>query len=173
MTLTRWIASLVQTIFSSGSCRTTLRTVDRLDVARYMGRWYEIASYPMWFEANMSEVKANYILSPRGEVEVYNSGLAKGKVRRARGKALVVDRASNAKLKVSFFGPFYAPYWVIALGDDYSWAVVSDPRRRTLWILARRPVIGERLYESICEDIARQGFDLSRLRRMAQREVGE
>lgn len=141
-------------------------SIEKLDLDRYVGRWHEIASYPKWFERGMTHVQAQYTLNEKGYIDILNSGIKGGKLRRAKGKAKVVDTRSNAKLKVSFFGPFYAPYWVIDLADDYTWAVVSDPLRRTLWILSRTPQIEDTLYELICLRIASQGYDLSRLVKM-------
>ncbi|MEG0655839.1 MAG: lipocalin family protein [Mucinivorans sp.] len=146
----------------------TLHAVPSLDLTQYAGRWYEIASYPMYFERGMTHVTADYTLMADGTVQVVNQGTRKGKVHVARGRAKIVDHQTNAKLRVSFFGPFYAPYWVIGLSDNYSWAVVSDPKRRTLWILAREPKIPQTLYQSICAQIEQQGFAIDRLRQMEQ-----
>lgn len=155
------------------ACTTTKagnepKTVAKVDVKQYMGLWFEIASYPQWFERGMSKVQALYTLNSKGYVDVHNSGIKNGKKKTAHGKAKVVDKESNAKLAVSFFGPFYAAYWIIDLAEDYSWAVVSDPKRKTLWILSRTPQMDEITYDQICFKLKGQGFDLSKLVRMEQ-----
>lgn len=144
------------------------KTVSQVDINKYMGRWFEIASYPQWFERAMTNVQALYTLSPKGYVDVLNSGTKNGKPKTAHGRAKVVDTQSNSKLAVSFFGPFFAPYWIVDLAEDYSWAVVSDPKRKTLWILSRTPQMDKITYDEICFKLKEQGFDLSKLVRMEQ-----
>jgi apolipoprotein D and lipocalin family protein len=86
----------------------------------------------------------------------------------ARGKAWVVDKSTNAKLKVSFFWPFRGDYWIIELGKDYEYAVVSSPNRKYLWILSRTPKMDEALYARIVEGLRERGFDVSLLQRTEQ-----
>ena len=163
------VFSALAGLFACSACaaqpQTNLSTVDSLDLNRYMGRWYEIAAYPQWFERDMTHVRATYTLE-KEFVRVENSGVRRGRTKTAVGKAKVVEAPS--KLKVSFFGPFYAPYWVVGLADDYSWAVVSDPRQKTLWILSRTPRMDSALYETITERLAAQGFDLNKLKKTVQ-----
>lgn len=147
--------------------RIRVMTVPSVDVNRYMGRWYEISSYPQWFEKNMSNVSAMYTLKDK-YVEVLNSGYRDGKLKIAKGYAKVVQGSGNAKLKVSFFRPLYADYWIVDLADDYSWVVVSNASQSTLWILCRTKEMDAVLYESILTRLRSNGFDTSRLVRMAQ-----
>lgn len=142
-----------------------VQTVASVDLERYMGVWYEISSYPQWFEKGMTDVSALYILKEK-YVKVINSGYKKGKLKRANGRAMVVEGFGNARLKVSFFRPFYGKYWIIDLAADYSWVVVSNPRRSTLWILCRTKTMDESLYQSITDRLQSNGFDTSLLVRM-------
>jgi apolipoprotein D and lipocalin family protein len=106
-----------------------LKTVEHVDVKRYMGAWFEIAKLPQRFEKGLVGIKASYTLLPDGKVEVLNSGYKEdfnGKMKTIKGKAWVADTATNAKLKVSFFWPFTGNYWIIELGKDYEYAVVGD-----------------------------------------------
>jgi apolipoprotein D and lipocalin family protein len=80
----------------------------------------------------------------------------------------VVDKSTNAKLKVSFFWPFRGDYWIIELGKDYEYAVVSSPNRKYLWILSRTPKMDEALYARIVEGLRERGFDVSLLQRTEQ-----
>ena len=82
-----------------------------------------------------------------------------------RGKAFVEKGSGNAKLKVQFFWPFKGKYWIIDLADDYSYAVVSNPNRKYLWILSRTPTIGVTLYGQILERLELKGFDISKLQK--------
>ncbi len=143
-----------------------LQTVTRVDLARYVGEWYEIARYPNRFQRNCPASKATYTLMPNGKLEVLNECYDPGYqnvLRSVKGKARVIDSESNARLKVTFFWPFSGDYWIIDLGDDYEYAVVGHPGRKYLWILARSPEMPEQLYERITGWLESIGYDPGRL----------
>lgn len=146
-----------------------VKTVPQVDIQRYMGRWYEIASYPQWFEKGLTGVSARYTLKEE-YVEVLNSGYKKGRPKEAHGIARVVEGSGGAKLKVSFFRPFYGKYWIVDLADNYLWVVVSNPNRSTLWILCRTKTMDETLYQTILTKLEANGFDTSKLVLMKQDE---
>jgi apolipoprotein D and lipocalin family protein len=153
-----------------------LETVASVDLDRYLGRWYEIASYPAWFQKNCTAVTADYSLREDGGIGVVNScrkGALDGKLKQAKGHAKVVDTTSNARLKVSFFWPFWGPYWIIDLDPDYQWAVVGEPNRKYLWILSRTPQMEDEVYEGIVSRLRDQGYDPARLNRTLQPSVGD
>ena len=108
--------------------KASLQTVPHVDLTRYLGRWYEIARYPTRFEKDCaSDVTATYTQLSGGKVEVLNEcRKADGQVKRSKGTAGVVDKRTNAKLKVTFFWPFSGNYWIIDLAPDYSYAVVGN-----------------------------------------------
>ena len=110
-------------VLFSACSNKPLETVQKVDVKRYMGKWYEIASFPQRFQKGCSCTVAEYTLNENGTVKVDNSCTAYGKKKQSIGKAKVVDKETNAKLKVSFFRPFWGKYWIIDLADDYSYAV--------------------------------------------------
>ncbi len=143
----------------------TLKTVSSVDLNKYAGRWYEIARLPARFQKDCdSDVSAMYTLREDGKVDVLNQcRKASGEMKKADGKAKIVDKATNAKLKVSFFWPFYGDYWILELGDQYEYSVVGEPGRKYLWILSRSPQMDEKLYQSLLTKIAAQGFDTSKL----------
>ncbi len=148
-----------------------MKTVGSVDLERYLGTWYEIASYPAWFQKNCTAVTAEYSRRDNGLIEVVNSCRKKtvdGKLKQSTGKAKIVDSDSNAKLKVSFFGPFWGPYWIIDLDPDYGWAVVGVPSRKYLWILSRTPQMDEEIYSGILERLIDQDYDPDRLNRTPQ-----
>ncbi len=147
-----------------------LETVSHVDVERYMGKWYEIAKYPNSFQKNCFKAEANYKLKKNGEVEVVNTCLKDGKkVKEAEARAWIVDEITNAKLKVQFFAkflklPFFAgDYWIIMLGDDYEYAVVSEPKQEFLWILSRTKKLEEYKLENILDELRQRGFDLNKI----------
>jgi len=136
-------------------------SVAELDLARYVGKWYEIASFPMFFQRNcIGDTTAEYGLTPDGAVSVTNRCRTDNGFDEAQGKASVVEGSRNARLKVSFFWPFRADYWVIGLDADYRWAVVGNPNRKYLWILSRTPQLGKDLLDAALKSATVQGFDL-------------
>lgn len=111
-----------------------------VELDRYLGRWYEMARYEAPFQKDCEAVTADYSLRDDGQIKVINScrkGAVDGELKQAVGKAKVVDTTTGAKLKVSFFGPFFGDYWVLDRADDYSWSIVGEPSGRYLWILTR------------------------------------
>jgi apolipoprotein D and lipocalin family protein len=143
-----------------------LRTVEKVELPRYLGTWYEIAAFPQRFQEGCTATMATYALREDGDVDVLNrchDGAPAGTERSARGRARVVDRATGAKLEVSFFRPFWGAYWVIDLDPDYRWAVVGHPGRDYLWILARAPALDEGTYAAILRRLSVQRYDTARL----------
>jgi apolipoprotein D and lipocalin family protein len=146
------------------------RTVERVDLARYAGTWYEIASFPSWFQRGCTATTASYALRDDGRVSVENRCTRDGEQSGVEGVAWPVDD-SNARLKVRFFWPFAGDYWVLALDPDYRWSLVGHPDRDYLWILARTPRIDEALYAELVAKAQAEGFDVSRLARTPQPEA--
>ncbi|MDQ3262925.1 MAG: lipocalin family protein [Myxococcota bacterium] len=162
-----------------GGCASTterrglppLETVEQLDLQRYLGTWYEIASYPQRFQQGCTGTTAHYALKPDGEITVTNrcrAGSLEGEEKVSVGRARVVDPKTRARLEVSFFGPFWGDYWVIQLDPDYQFAVVGHPGRDYLWILGRTPVMSEEVYAGILRRLESQGYELARLHRTLQ-----
>jgi apolipoprotein D and lipocalin family protein len=113
-----------------------------VDLERYLGLWYELGRYDNRFERNCEAVTAEYRPRADGGVEVINTcriDNPDGAVKTARGRAKVVQGSQGTKLKVSFFGPFFADYWVLDHAEDYSWSIVGEPSGRYLWLLSRTP----------------------------------
>ncbi len=148
-----------------------LQTVPKVDLHKYAGKWYEIASYPQWFQKNCYCTTAEYTISEKGYVIVENRcnrGGLNGKKSYIRGKAFVQKNSGNAKLKVQFFWPFKGDYWIIDLADDYSYAVVSNPDKKYLWILSRTQKMNDGVYQEILSRLKSKGYDLSKLKKTTQ-----
>jgi apolipoprotein D and lipocalin family protein len=141
----------------------TLEVVPHVDLKMYLGKWYEIAHLPFRFEKGCSDITATYSLRADGSISVLNECRRNGKVKVAMGTAKVVDKNTGAKLKVTFFWPFYGDYWIINLGQDYDYAVVGTPNRKYLWILNRTPQIDDKLYSQLKELAKTKGFDVTNL----------
>ena len=141
----------------------TLEVVPYVDLKKYLGKWYEIAHLPFRFEEGCSDITATYSLREDGSISVLNECKKNGKVKRAKGKAKVVDKNTGAKLKVTFFWPFYGDYWIINLGNDYDYAVVGTPNRKYLWLLSRTPQMDDKLFSQLTELAKSKGFDVTNL----------
>jgi apolipoprotein D and lipocalin family protein len=148
-----------------------LQTVPQVDLNRYLGTWYEIASFPQRFQRGCTGTSATYTLRSDGQIEVLNRcrrGSLDGEEKSAKGLARVVDRTTRAKLAVSFFRPFWGDYWIVDLGADYDYAVVGHPSRDYLWILSRTPTMDGVVYDGILARLRTQGYEVERLRRTLQ-----
>lgn len=156
----------IATLLSScASIPKNASPVENFDINRYLGSWYEIARFDFRFEKDMNNVMAQYSLNDKENVEVLNSGYKYKKQEwvSASGIAKFRGDKNRAALKVSFFGPFYSGYNVIALDDDYKYALVAGKSLQYLWILSREKSIPEDIktaYLKIAEDI---GYDTSKL----------
>jgi apolipoprotein D and lipocalin family protein len=149
-----------------GSLLQPPSVVPYVDLTRYVGFWYEIARYPTPFQANCASSTANYTARSDGTIGVLNTCLAAdgSVVSTIEGSASVVDPTTNAKLKVTFPSvPIPGDYWIIDLGPNYEYAVVSDPLRLTLFILSRTPTLDQPTLDGILSRLVNQGYDPARL----------
>lgn len=143
-----------------------LDVVDKVEVDRYLGKWYEIARLPNSFEDGCYCITAEYSVIDDETLRVVNScreDSVSGELDTANGKAFIVEGSNNAKLKVQFFWPFKGDYWIIGLDDDYQWALVGSPSREYFWILARTPQLEQPLIDSLKTIAGEKGFDMSNL----------
>jgi apolipoprotein D and lipocalin family protein len=148
-----------------------LVTVAQVDLNRYLGTWYEIASFPQRFQRGCTASNATYSLRSDGQIDVVNrcrKNSLDGEEKIAQGRARVVDRATNAKLEVSFFRPFWGDYWIVDLGPSYDYAVVGHPSRDYLWILCRTRTMDGATYDGILARLRAQGYEVERLQRTLQ-----
>ncbi|WP_432821818.1 lipocalin family protein [Trichloromonas sp.] len=145
----------------TGCIRTPdgITAVEDFEINRYLGTWHEIARLDHSFERGLTRVTATYSLREDGGIRVLNRGYnpTSGQWKQAEGKAYLLGSPSTGAFKVSFFGPFYASYNIIALDRaDYGHAMVCGPNRSYLWILARTP----RLPSPVLQQLLRQAENL-------------
>jgi apolipoprotein D and lipocalin family protein len=154
-----------------------MKVAKDVDLKRYMGRWYEIASFPSRFQPKNGEnTRATYTLKEDGTVNVLNETWTNGKRGYIEGTAYKADPNSNeAKLKVKFYVPPFLPiipvvgdYWVLFLDDDYQYALVGQPTRKFLWILCRQTHLDEEIYNQLVERAKQEGYDVSKLHKTPQ-----
>ncbi|PIS30086.1 MAG: hypothetical protein COT43_02495 [Candidatus Marinimicrobia bacterium CG08_land_8_20_14_0_20_45_22] len=158
-------------LISSPGVSTEMKVVSKVNLQRYLGKWYEIATIPQRFQKGCVCVVAEYTPKADGTIMVDNSCHKKtpdGKFSRVVGKAKVVPGANNAKLRVSFFRPFWGDYWIVELDPDYQWAVVSNSKGSTCWILSRTRQMDDALYADLVERCRTKGIDVSRLLKTLQ-----
>ncbi|MDZ7864309.1 lipocalin family protein [Acidovorax sp.] len=165
---------LASTALALAACSSTapppgITPVTPFDLARYEGRWYEVARLDHSFERGMTDVSATYQRQADGSVRVLNRGFDTtkgsqgGEWRQAVGKALFTGDAQTASLKVSFFGPFYGGYHVAALDADYGWALVVGPDRSYCWILSRSKQLAPGVREQLIARASALGIDTQAL----------
>ena len=148
-----------------------LQAVSPFDIQRYLGQWYEIARLDHAFERGMSDVNASYQLAADGSVTVVNRGydVQRQTWKEAIGRAVFVGDRNTGSLKVSFFGPFYGGYHVIALDQqDYRWALVAGPDRDYLWLLSRSKTLPAEVREQLLSKARALGFATDKLIWVAQ-----
>lgn len=143
-----------------------INPVSPFEINRYLGKWYEIARLDHSFERGMSDVNATYQLQDDGSVKVINRGYDTQKQawKEAIGRALFTGESNTASLKVSFFGPFYGGYHVVALDQkDYRWSLVAGPDRDYLWLLARDKQLPVEIREQLVSQARALGFATDKL----------
>lgn len=155
------------------SCKPTqnLSTVEKVDIEKYAGQWYEIARLPNSFEKGLQCVTATYTLKNNGKIGVLNKGHSiedTGKVSTAKGRAWVPDTEYPGRLKVSFFWPFAGNYYIMSLDEEYNYALVGDPSRKYLWILARSKILDDTIYSNLLGVAKINGFDINNLIKVNQ-----
>jgi apolipoprotein D and lipocalin family protein len=161
------LLSILPLLIGCASNHPPLATVEKVDLERYAGKWYDVASFPQRFQKGCHCTSATYTLK-EDYVEVFNTCFKKEKNRVSdiTGKAFIEDTESNAKLKVQFFWPFRGKYWIIGLDDDYQFAVVGEPSRSYLWILSRHPHPDEDELQKWIDVAKEKGFDVTKLERV-------
>lgn len=154
-----------------------LQSIERLDLPRYLGTWYEVAKFPNRFQKQcVADTRADYQSNPDGTVRVVNQcRLADGRVDKAMGQARQIGPADSPRLQVrfapawlSFIPAVWGDYWVIDLDEAYQLAAVSEPRREYLWVLSRTPSVPAPVYEALLKRLAAQGLEVGRLERSPQ-----
>ncbi len=164
------LCSLIMLVIILGfnSCATIPKNataVEQFEKEKYLGKWYEIARFDFKFERNLNNTTAEYSLNENGSIKVDNQGFdaVKSEWKQAIGKAKFVKKDSIAMLKVSFFGPFYGGYNVIAIDGEYKYALIAGGSLDYLWILSREITMPDDIkteYLTLAQNV---GYDTSKL----------
>jgi len=143
-----------------------LKPVTGFEAERYMGKWYEIARLDHSFERHLNNVSATYARGENGDILVLNKGynVKTGEWKQIEGRARFLESETVGSLKVSFFGPFYGGYHIIALDkQNYSYSMVTGPSRSYLWILSRSKTLDDSIYVELLSKASKWGFDTKNL----------
>lgn len=169
------VAAVLAVALGLSACNTAdkstapaLPTVASVDVPRYLGTWYQQALIPNTFQAMcVSHTRATYAMDGDGLTVLNQCRNAKGEMEQAKGVAKIVEGSNNAKLRVSFFRPFYGDYWVLALEPNYQWVLVGAPSRKFGWVLSRSAQLDDATYSAILDKAAALGYDKTQFVRSA------
>jgi apolipoprotein D and lipocalin family protein len=167
------LALLVTLALLSGCAASLppLRTVERVDIERFMGRWYVIAAIPTFIETDAFNAVESYRLDADGTIDTtfsFRKGGFDGPLKTYNPRGFIVDIASNAVWGMQFIWPIKAEYLITYLTDDYSRTVIGRNKRDYVWIMARSPQIPEADYQRIVAELAAQGYDVTKLRKVPQ-----
>lgn len=156
------------TLFAINSCSSApkgLQVVQNFNKEKYLGSWYEIARLDFVFEKNLNNTTAEYSQNNDGSIKVINRGynFLKNKYVSATGKVKFAGDTNNGKLKVSFFGPFYSGYNIVALDSDYKYALIAGQNLKCLWLLSREKSMPQNIKEAYLKTAKQLGYDVSQL----------
>ncbi len=163
---------LIATSFLTAAFAQKVPTVvSTVDLNRYMGKWYEIARLPNYFERKLKCTSATYSKRDDGKITVLNECnyiSDPAKTTSSKGVAWIPDKKSPAKLKVQFFWPFSGDYWIMYLDNDYRYVLVGDPDNKYLWILSREKKMDETTYNMLLQKAIDNGYDVKPIIRVEQ-----
>ena len=158
-----------------GACSTTpqepIHTVAHIDLQRYMGPWYVIASIPTSFEKNAYSAIESYSLNPDGTIAgtfTYRKGAFDGPLKEMKPHGFVLD-SSNANWGMRVFGPIKAEYRISYINQDYSEVIVGRTKRDHVWIMARTPTISKAAYQHLVSEVGKLGYDTAKLEVVPQK----
>jgi apolipoprotein D and lipocalin family protein len=166
------LACLVLGFCGCAASRPRLKTVERLEIARFMGRWYVIACIPTFMEKQTYNAVETYTVLPDGAIDTvftFRKGGFDGPRKRYNPRGFVVDKVHNSTWGMRFVWPVKAEYLITHLSADYSVTVISRNKRDYVWIMARTPEIPDAEYQKLLAEIAAQGYDLKKMRKIPQR----
>ena len=149
-----------------------IKTVEKVDLKKFLGTWYEIARFQHSFEKGLVGVTATYSIRKDEKIKVVNKGYKNslnGKLSIAEGKAKIPDASVPGKLKVSFFWIFYADYNILELdNENYQWSLIGSSSDKYLWILCRTPQMDENIYQMLIDKANSRGYSTDNLIRVLQ-----
>lgn len=169
---TRFLVLLLATLSACAAARPPIRTVPQVELPRFMGDWYVIAHIPLAAEKDAYNAVESYRLDGDGTIATtftFREGGFDGELERYEPRGFVCDTGGNAVWGMQFVWPFKADYRIVHLDDDYTQTVIGRNKRDYVWIMARAPSIPEADYRRLVDLVAREGYDVSKIRKVPQR----
>ncbi len=166
--------AIVAVLFSSCKAQEmtqpdqSINSTFKFELEEYLGTWYEIARFDHKFERGLDSVTATYSMRPDGKIKVLNQGYKNGKLKTAEGKAKYASTETPRRLKVSFFLFFYAPYNILELDENYTYALIGSETDDYLWILSRSPQMKPETYQMLLKKAESRGYNVSKLIKVEQ-----
>lgn len=167
--------SMLLLVFLVAGCASThprLKTVEKVDLERFMGRWYVIACIPTFIEAKAYNEVEEYSLLPDGSIDTvltFKKGGFDGPAKRYNPRGFVVDRVNNSTWAMQFIWPFKAEYLITYLNDDYSQTVIGRNKRDFFWYMARTPEVSQEDYDRTMTELSVQGYNMNKVRKVPQK----
>lgn len=162
-------------VFMLAGCATAhprLKTADKVDLERFMGKWYVIACIPVFIEAKAYNETEEYRMLADGSIDTvltFNQGSFEGPVKRYNPRGFVKDKVNKSTWAMQFIWPFKAEYLITYLSEDYGQTVIGRNKRDYVWLMARTPEIPQADYERLMKELADQGYDMARVRKVPQK----
>ncbi len=165
---------LLMVVLTTGCASTLprLKTVEQLDIKRYMGPWYVIACIPTFIETQAYNAIEEYRLLPDGSIDTvftFNKGSFDGPKKRYNPRGFIVDKVNNSTWGMQFIRPFKAEFLITYLSPDYNQTIIARNKRDYFWIQARTPQIPEVEYQRLLSMLSAQGYDITKVRKVPQR----
>lgn len=174
--LVEGLAAILLAVLPLAGCAASSRSfpitpVSHVDVPRFMGDWYVIATIPTRFERSAYGAVESYTLRPDGRVQTtfrYREGSMDGELKTMHATGFVRDNAGNAVWGMQFIWPIKAEYIIAWLAPDYQAVIIARNKRDYVWIMARTPTLPRSQYDLLVERVAAMGYDTRQLRRVPQ-----
>ena len=150
---------------------TELKTVDYVDLDRFMGDWYAIANIPTFLEKGAHNAVETYAMNDDGTIATtftFRKDSFDGEEKEHNPKGFITNTETNAVWGMRFIWPIKADYRVIYLDDDYSATIIGRNKRDYVWIMAREPQLTDAEYQQLVDVVVAAGYDISKLERVPQ-----
>lgn len=164
---------LTMMFIGCASSRPPLKTAEKVDLQRFMGRWHVIAHIPTAIEKHAYNAVEEYSLNADGTIQTtftFNNGASDGVLKTYRPKGFVVDKVNNSTWGMQFIWPFKAEYLITYINSDYTQTIISRNKRDYVWIMARSPHMPEEDYTRLVDAVGAQEYDLKKLRKVPQQD---
>ena len=148
-----------------------LKTVEYVDLEKYMGQWYVIANIPTFIEKRATNAIEHYKLNDKGEIETkftFYQDSPNGKKKEYNPKGYIYNKESNAEWRMQFIWPFKMPFLIIDLDDNYTYTVIGYPNRDYVWIMSRESQMKVEDYDNIIDKLSSVGYDISKIQKVLQ-----